>query len=288
MLLLIDSPGQLCNRLWSYTPFIAYALHHNVRVRVLFFGQYSGLFADVERFPNITFSRLAEKYEVVPDGLYAVVAKLPAAVRDVVALYSHSPQVGTAEELTNRGNRGLTLVKSWTAPISYDYLQTEHQRIAELFTPAPPHMGKVRAAFAAARSSYEIIVGVHIRRGDFREYQDGRYYYEDREYLRQMKSVLALLPNQRVGFFLCSNEAIRSESFAELSTFSLTDAEGIEDLYALTECDYLIGPLSTYSMWASYYGKKPLSFIDPNKLYTSLDDFRVVVAQNIFAEVAGE
>jgi len=30
------------------------------------------------------------------------------------------------------------------------------------------------------------------------------------------------------------------------------------DLYALAKCDYILGPLSSYSQWASFYGNKPL------------------------------
>jgi hypothetical protein len=31
----------------------------------------------------------------------------------------------------------------------------------------------------------------------------------------------------------------------------------IEDLYALASCDYIIGPPSTFSQWASFYGNVP-------------------------------
>jgi hypothetical protein len=30
------------------------------------------------------------------------------------------------------------------------------------------------------------------------------------------------------------------------------------DLYSLARCDYVFGPPSTYSQWASFYGNKPL------------------------------
>ena len=33
------------------------------------------------------------------------------------------------------------------------------------------------------------------------------------------------------------------------------------DLYALSRCDYIIGPPSTFSQWASYYGHVPLRFL---------------------------
>ena len=35
----------------------------------------------------------------------------------------------------------------------------------------------------------------------------------------------------------------------------------ITDLYCMASCDGIIGPPSTFSQWASFYGKVPLSFI---------------------------
>ena len=32
----------------------------------------------------------------------------------------------------------------------------------------------------------------------------------------------------------------------------------VGDLYALARCDYIFGPVSTFSQWASFYGDKPL------------------------------
>ena len=45
------------------------------------------------------------------------------------------------------------------------------------------------------------------------------------------------------------------------------------DLRALSQCDYIIGPPSTYSLVAAMYRDQPLYFItDPDKKFT-LNDF---------------
>ena len=51
----------------------------------------------------------------------------------------------------------------------------------------------------------------------------------------------------RVRFLLLSNEAIAAADFAEFDTGRSTNYP-LEDLYAITGCDYIMGPLSTYSM----------------------------------------
>lgn len=43
------------------------------------------------------------------------------------------------------------------------------------------------------------------------------------------------------------------------ATFGSGDT--VEDLYALAECDYLIGPPSTFTVWASFYGNVPLCHV---------------------------
>lgn len=46
-----------------------------------------------------------------------------------------------------------------------------------------------------------------------------------------------------------------------------------EDLYSLSKADYIIGPPSSYSAWASLYGSVPLCFIEDSKADFSISDF---------------
>jgi hypothetical protein len=46
-------------------------------------------------------------------------------------------------------------------------------------------------------------------------------------------------------------------------------------LYVLAGCHYLVGPPSTFTLWASYYGATPLYQVeDPDKAF-SINDFKV-------------
>jgi len=49
----------------------------------------------------------------------------------------------------------------------------------------------------------------------------------------------------------------------------------IEDMYAFARCDYLIGPPSTFTLWASFYGCVPLNLIRSSDQRQALADFRV-------------
>jgi hypothetical protein len=51
----------------------------------------------------------------------------------------------------------------------------------------------------------------------------------------------------------------------------------LEDMYALAGCDYIIGPPSTFSMWASFIGKVPLFHLHDREINFSLSDFKVII-----------
>jgi hypothetical protein len=77
-----------------------------------------------------------------------------------------------------------------------------------------------------------------------------------------------------VRYFVTSNEPQPPELLKEVPHY-LGSNHIIEDMYALAACDYLIGVHSTYSGWASFYGRVPLfNLTDPAQVLT-LDQFRV-------------
>lgn len=116
------------------------------------------------------------------------------------------------------------------------------------------------------KSLYDIIIGVHIRRADYITWQGGKFFYSDKQYSQFMNQIEYLFPNAKVGFLICSNESINLDNFKKNNTFKIANSSGVKDLYGLSLCNYLIGPPSSYSTWASYYGGAPLYFIvDANK-----------------------
>jgi hypothetical protein len=81
-----------------------------------------------------------------------------------------------------------------------------------------------------------------------------------------------------VAFLLCSNEALDLRDFADLPV-RLATGHFVEDLYALAACDYVLGPPSSYSMWASFYGQVPLLHIERPEQEIQLTDFQVFLDQ---------
>ncbi len=269
--------------MWAYAAFVGYALEHGRPLRVLYFGAYYDLFADPNVLPGVHFHRRLEATHYAVDRLYYAVRKLPAAWHHRLGVTTLDAGATNLSALEASGAPPLALVRSWLAPVPASYLQLHHAEIRRVFRPRQDIQDRVANFIAELRASADVLIGVHMRRGDYREYLGGRFYYDDTEYLRFMRQARELFPDQRATFIVCSNEPVNPEAFPGVEWASLPKANGMEDLHVLAACDYLIGPPSTYSMWASYYGRKPLCFLTARTASLGRNDFDVIVSQDTFA-----
>ena len=55
----------------------------------------------------------------------------------------------------------------------------------------------------------------------------------------------------------------------------------VEDLYALAACDYVLGPVSSFTQWASFYGSKPLLHLRDSKDRIERGRFRVCYLEEL-------
>jgi hypothetical protein len=155
-------------------------------------------------------------------------------------------------------------------------VQRHAASIRRYFQPAEPYEGAIRGRLSRLRQRAEIVVGVHIRAGDYRTWLGGRYYFPVQRYAMWMRELLELLPSRKVTFLVCSNERLSRREFPGLSVeFGNRFAPPVEDLYGLAGCDYIFGPVSTFSLWASFYGNTPLFMLNDGNEHMSLDQFRV-------------
>ena len=110
------------------------------------------------------------------------------------------------------------------------------------------------------RSGADTVVGIHIRHGDYANWEGGKYFYSIEQYRDVMQQVADRLGNQHVTFLVCGNGNLSLDKFGDLNVRFGT-GHLIEDMYALAESDLLIGPPSTFTQWASFYGRVPLQVL---------------------------
>ena len=148
------------------------------------------------------------------------------------------------------------------------------QKIRDFFKPTNEINRVIEEKVSRIRNDYDLLIGVHIRRGDYDKWKGGKYFYSQRDYLTLMMEISELYSDSEIIFLICSNEKIDSCVFESLS-IEVTDASPIEDLYTLSKCDLLIGPPSTFTQWASFYGEKPLSHIYSISDSLTKEDFSI-------------
>ncbi len=131
-----------------------------------------------------------------------------------------------------------------------------------------------RDAIEPLRREADIVIGVHIRQGDYRGWFDGKYFFPAARYAAWMHELAAQFPGRRVAFFVCSDEPRSLGEFPGLTVGLGTDSP-VSDIYALARCDYILGTKSTFSQWASFYGEKPLLQVCGTDEPAKLENFRV-------------
>ncbi len=271
MIVIARSYGQLGNRLFLYAHMIAAARHHHVQLANPCFAEYADLFP-------ATAGDLWCRYPVVPAaasppsvGRRKVLAKsVGAAAR---CLHTMRLRKYPFHILRLRGEESYDLASEDFASL----LQTRRHVLAagwlfrselllskyadvvrDHFRIAPIHQQKVDRTLSTIRESADLIVGVHVRHGDYATFMNGKYYYSIKQYARMMKNIADQVPGRRVAFLVCSNVPLDRREFGDLQVH-FGPGHIIEDMYSFAQTDLLVGPPSTYTGWASFYGNVPLA-----------------------------
>jgi len=140
-------------------------------------------------------------------------------------------------------------------------LKSRRNDVVRLFTPRQDIREEVERCVARARAGSDLLVGLHVRLGDYATWLGGRFYYGLDAYAAWIKVAGAIWPEKRVSFVICSNVNVDDLLGLPGIRASVGPGEPITDLYALAACDFLIGPPSTFTLWASYYGGAPLHML---------------------------
>lgn len=287
MIVMSRKKGQLGNRLFNFANFIAFAEAESLRLANPSFSEYAQLFSSTRqdllcRYPPRISILSRFGAHRVREVLYSIVnftakvlkkLKVDSKLFRVISIDDNSFYVLDDNPLARLPFNGCRLV--FVEGLQFRNLsamKAHRQAICAYFRPLPVHQEKVNQAIDIARKNCDVLVGVHIRGGDYAGHLGGRYYFTLPDYLQVMRSVSDLFPGKRVGFLICSNSILDPEMFKEMNCH-FGPNHHLQDMYAFTGCDYIIGPPSTYTLWASFYGNVPLYFIqDPNQPVT-LDMF---------------
>ena len=145
--------------------------------------------------------------------------------------------------------------------------------IRRFFRPVAKWREPAEASVAAAREGADRLVAVHMRLTDYAKFNGGAYFYAPADYRRWMEQTAALRPG-RTRFLLFSDAMPPVETFAGLD-WRPGPEHPVSAMHAMSLCDAIIGPPSTFSGWASFMGRVPRLPIKSRDQVVRDEDFAV-------------
>lgn len=270
--IIYDEPGQTCNRFWSYLESVSWAVFNKRKVHIIFWDPSIRDYDKIRQSKYVSFpfykTRLINKY-----GEFVYLEKLRRIFGSEKAHQFYRSWIG----------RHIGFIDGWRIRESDVFFPQVRDKVVPLFKPNHNVINAVDSLFEQIRNNCDILVGVHIRLGDYREWKEGKYFFPHEVYASFMRQIEHLFANKTVAFYIASNEPVPTNGPFDAFQIYYGAGGAAEDLYALQLCDYIIGPPSTFSKWASIMGATPLHIIyGKNESITSIDDFSPLVSHTKF------
>lgn len=253
MRIIYDEYGQTGNRFLSYIDSIGWAICNDSRVVIL--------------FPE----KVLEYYDSFRNSQYI---SLPLWNRNFLLkimrkLLLHNIVIQRFYQTSF--SKKLGFHSGWELSGSYKYYPKVKDKIKAIFTPNRDITDPINRHFSLIRQNQNVIIGVHIRRGDYKTYMNGKFYYDDIVYLRFINQISSIIPNSM--FYISSNEPVPQLIKDNCSVIERIVDSAPGDMYALSQCNYIIGPPSTFSGWASLIGDVPLYYIKSQDAIINIESF---------------
>ena len=248
--------SQMCNNLLQYAHVYAWGREHGRKVI------------------SMRFSYKYQYFHICHTSLtgfgWYLFAKYMAALKLLpTASFKHSACDREALERKMLRHKHI-VVSGWNVRF-YDLFLKYRKEICELFTLDEQYTAPVKARMASpsvmsSEVETSLALGVHIRRGDYAQWQNGQYYFDDAVYAAHINRFAELHPDKTIHVFLSTNDSqVSAEAYQQACPKVVIHhfkGSAPEDLFMLSECDYLIGPPSTFSLVAAMYRDIPLYRMD--------------------------
>lgn len=263
MRIICDAPGQTCNRLWTYVASVAQCVAEKKKMAIIFFDW------TIEDFPNLLHC---------PFIYYPLYHKWYLERGNGWNNYKGLTWKVTHHKTWDKIFKFFGCKKGWDTMSDTRYLGQTKKELQHIFRPKKEITDKAEALMADIREEADLVVGVHIRHGDYKTFYDGRFFYTLEEFHQYMQQIQQLYSDKQVSFFISSNESFSPDLFTGCTCYRYgkEPSGDILDLYTLSLCDRIIGPWSTYSRWASFIGEVPLCFLKSKKHIVTKSDFSVI------------
>ena len=263
MRIICDAPGQTCNRLWTYVSSIAQCIAEKKKMAILFYDW------TIEDFPNLLNC---------PFIYYPLYQKWYLERGNGWNNYKGLTWKMTHSKSCDKFFSFFGFKKGWDTMNDTRYIEQTKKELQLIFRPRKEIDEKAKSMIENLRKTSDIVIGIHIRHGDYKTFYNGRFYYSLHEYHQIMLKIQQLYSEKKVVFFISSNESFPLDQFSGCLCyrFEKEPSGDILDLYTLSKCDRIVGPWSTYSRWASFIGEIPLCYLKGRNMSINHNSFSII------------
>ena len=276
MIIVVRQQAQISNRLVAASALIGHCVRHKIPILILSLGEYKSQFE-----PQLE-SQLV-RVIFLPSLLHRLTVRLLNS-RLMRLIYSRRSWLQKLDNQRAWSEIDPAKLRSqiWIINGSGDWCRSmpavqeeEAPTIRLALSFRSLWQRQADAVSTQLRMDRDALVGVHARRGDYESHRGGRWFYDEQDYLRWINQVPDLFPSlqpERLRFVVCSNEPgfLANTAQSSLSASPMGSAAG--DQLLLSKCDLIIGPPSTFSVWAAFLS-------DTHLLHISSRDQRLQTSQ---------
>jgi hypothetical protein len=180
----------------------------------------------------------------------------PVGSREVGSL-----DLGTATSLALLSCAPAVLLCGWHLR-SWSLLEKHAREVRARMALSVRDPERLQNTMREARANSDMLIGVHIRQGDYARWHGGRYLFSTEQYVQWMRATAERFGRgKRIGFLVCSDQPQISEAFTGLPVTLAaghSDDAAVGDMIGLSQCDLLMMPPTTFGCWASFMGCVPI------------------------------
>lgn len=273
-IIIASKAGRLGNRLFQSAHFMGNALAKGYQLFNPALGEYAHLFEGSARDPlcgfpdswrdiDPEFANQSREFMYAGThllGLAATTGIVPGVrvidIRRFDEMESGDVDLNGEVFCSLLDSKKLLLLMGWKFS-DHVGMRQHREEITRYFTPVESVRRPAERIVSHARELGDLLVGVHIRQDDYRQWKNGIHFYETEQYVQWMKELSERNPGKKVIFLICASNSLDESLFEGLSLVK-GPGDPMGDLHALSLCDRIMGPPSTFSGWASYHGGIPI------------------------------
>lgn len=243
LILALDHYPGMCNAYFAYVNIKAFSLKLHAQPAILFPSETP----DLSLSPILRSRVWIKLANLLTLPIKVLSRVIPSLSPFFVTYYYNLQSSCSLAESFIRQPAKILILRGW----GYSDLQLLDQYRAQILSQM--HITPPQRSFGSTQLNKLPTLGVHIRRTDYKHFQGGRFYYSYSIYLNWIEHVRSLIGQVQILFFSDDPSYVAKYLGGQ---GRLNNGSAKEDLALLSQCDFILGPPSTFSMWATFIGDK--------------------------------